>query len=452
MFKDVLLSRSILIKLALIVTGITMPLWLGADDVGLTRLLEELKESHSERTLMLTALLLVVLNTIRALPHYIGAFLLGDEIGSRLQKPWLTVLLPIIIIPGVYFIINLYNPLNYSFGGPAIILLVFIILLHVFGRGRLRPVTKSFILAQVLFGVQWLDVVLFLSPYGFGQGPISSQVKKIAQEIGFDGVLSLYSVLLCSIFIINALVLAIYLAVSQQKWEMKQSFGHIQGEALQSRSGREVLHLVHDLKTPLATIEGLNSLIEMKTDDAKIKEYTNHISASIQSTSSMVSEILYEDKKNWCTLHNLIDYIRANRLTQHSITFNFSLEADDHMEIFINKIRLTRAIVNLIDNACDAVEEKEEGRVTLSTKFQEGQVWIGVSDNGKGMTAKEMRKIWNAGYSTKSHPGIGLSFVKSVAANHQAEIKIESKKGEGTTFWMIFSEEVWRRNEDIDYR
>jgi two-component system, sporulation sensor kinase B len=452
MFKTFFLSRSILIKIGLIIIGITMPLWLGADNSGLTRLVEELETTKSENTLMLTALVLVVLNTIRALPHYIGAFLLGDEIGTRLQKPGLTVLVPIVIIPIVYFVINLYNPLNYSFGGPAIILLVFIILLHILGKGRLRPVTKSIILAQLLFGVQWLDVVFFLTPYGFGQGPISSEVKRLAQETGSEQVLSLYSLLLCGIFIVNALVLAVYLAVSQQKWEMKQSLGHVQVEALQSRSGREVLHLVHDLKTPLTTMEGLNSLIAMKTKDPKVREYTDHIAQSIQSTSSMVSEILYENKKNWCSIRNLVDYIRANRLTQQSIDFKFSLEADQDIEIFINKIRLTRAMVNLIDNACDAVENKEKGWVELSTRILDGKVWIGVRDNGNGMSQKEIKKIWDAGYSTKSHPGIGLSFVKSVAAHHKAEIRVESNKGEGTAIWMIFSEEVSRINENLDHR
>lgn len=435
-----ILSRSIFIKIILIVIGATMPLWLGVEEAGLANLMRNLRESHSESTLMVASFVLVLLNTIRALPHYIGAFLLGDEIGTKLKRPWLAVLLPILIIPLVYFIINLYNPLNYSFGGPAIILICFIILLHVLGRGRLRPITKSFVLAQLLFGVQWLDTVLFLTPFGFGNGPISTGVKMIAQEIGFDHVLTIYSLLLCFVFVINAVILAVYLAVSQQKWEMKQELSHAQVEALESRSGREVLHLVHDLKTPLATIEGLNSLIELKADDKKVREYTKQISDAVQVTSSMVSEILYEERKNWCSLKSLVNYIRANRLTDHSTTFEFKLEADEKIEIYINKIRLTRAVVNLIDNACDALEGKIGGMVTIQTKLHDGTVWIGVSDNGKGMSQRELEKVWDAGYSTKQHPGIGLTFVKTVASGHNADIKVESKKDVGTSVWIIFPE------------
>lgn len=433
-------SKGLLIKSGLILLGISMPLLVTLENTGVSEQLQNLRENPSGDTLMITALLLVFLNTIRALPHYIGAFLLGDEIGTRLNKPWLSIIVPILVIPTVYFIINLFNPLKYNFGGPAILLLFFIILLHVLGKGRLRPVTKSIVLTQLLFGVQWLDTVVGLSPYGFGNGPVSSEVKAIATEIGFNQVLSIYSLLLCSIFLINALVLAVYLAVSQQKWEMKQNLSHIQIEVLQSRAGREVLHLVHDLKTPLAVIEGLNSLIELKTNDEKVHEYTGEISRSINSSSTMISEILYEDKKNWCTLNNLISYIRAHRLTDHSTTFKFQLEADDNIKIYINKIRLTRAVVNLIDNANDAVSDKVGAWVKIQTRYTDGKIWIGVSDNGNGITPKELSRIWNAGYSTKSHPGIGLTFIQNVVQSHNAELKVDSKIGFGTTFWIIFPE------------
>lgn len=393
---------------------------------------------------MLTAFVLVMLNTVRALPHYIGALLLGDELGYRFNKPILKMIIPLLIIPLVYLIINLYNPLNYHFGGPALILLVSISLLHILGKGRLRPVLKSFVLAQILFGIQWLDTVTLLSAYDFGGGPISSELKSIALTIDYGYTLSIYSITLCSIFAVNAIVLAVYLTVSEQKWRISRDLDIARGEMIESRNGREALHLVHDLKTPLSLIDGLNSLIRLKTDHKEIEEYSDKIALAIQSTSDMVSEILYVEKKNWCSLKSLIEYVRANKLADKSLTYDFQLEADEAIELYINKIRVTRAIVNLIDNASDAINIKEAGKITVITKIQNRQLWLGVSDNGIGIAPKQMKKIYQPGFSTKSHPGVGLTFVQTVAENHNATLDIESVSGKGTTFWIKLPEEMLR--------
>ncbi|WP_255437476.1 HAMP domain-containing sensor histidine kinase [Thalassobacillus sp. CUG 92003] len=443
-------SKSIWIKIIMILIGITMPLWLSPEQVGLTQMMADLRQNPTGNTLMIAAFILVALNTIRALPHYIGALLLGDELGYLFNRPWLKVIVPLVIIPLVYACINLYNPVNYHFGGPAILLLMAILLLHVLGKGRLRPILKTFVLAQLLLGFQWLDTVVMLTAFGFGGGAFSTELKSIAIDIGFGGTLSFYSLLLCSIFLINALVLAFYLASSEQKWKITQDLTIARGEAVASRSGREALHLVHDLKTPMATIEGLNSLIQLKTTDQDIQKYTENISQSIRSTSEMVSEILYDEKKNWCTIKRLIQYVRSNKLSDADITFDFPLEADPEIEIYINKIRMTRVMINLIDNACDAVEGMTEARVTIHTQAKENGVWLGVEDNGKGMSKKEQAKIWNPGYSTKKHPGVGLTFVKNVVKDHNATLTIKSEKGTGTAFWIHLPKERVR-NEHTNH-
>ncbi|MDC3423400.1 HAMP domain-containing histidine kinase [Aquibacillus sp. 3ASR75-11] len=435
------ITKGMLIKFGLILLGISMPLWFGLEEIGLDDKLQKLRDDPTGNSLMNAAFYLVLLNTIRALPHYIGAFLLGEEIGELLGKRYLKIVIPFCLIPLAYVSINLYYPLNYNFGGPAILLLVSIIFLHILAKDSIKPFTKSFVLAQLLFGVQWLDTVVFLTSYGFGLGPVSQEVKSTAVQIEFDQTLSLYSLLLCIVFVVNSVILTVYSAVSEQKRRITQDLLRANMEAAESRSGREALHLVHDLKTPLSSIEGLNSLIKMKTNDTQIAEYTEHTSQSIQAISDMVSEILYEDRKKWWTLHELISYVRSNKIRPTtSVTFDFHLEADGDIQIFINKIRLTRAIVNLIDNACDAIQSKEDGQVTIHTIYKSGQVWIGVADNGVGLLNREKEKIWEVGYTTKSHPGIGMTFVKSVADVHGARLVIESKKGIGSVFWIVLPE------------
>ncbi|SDJ33794.1 sensor histidine kinase [Salimicrobium halophilum] len=438
------------IPILLIIIGILLPLWFDLEQVGLRTMITRLENDPDGNSLMLTALLLVFLNTLRALPHYLGALLLGDALGRKYDRPGLKIAVPLIVIPLVYFLINSYYSMNYHFGGPAILLLLSILFLQLFGRQNMRPLFMSFVFSQLLFGYQWLDIVPALTAYGFGGGEVSSLVKDTAVSIGFDQTLSLYSLLFSAVFIVHALVFAVYLTVVEQKWKIRKDLESARLEMVEARSGREVLHLVHDLKTPLSLMEGLNSLIQMKSSDPDIQTYTGKISDSIRATSDMVSEILYDEKKNWCSLHTLVEYVRQNKLSESSTIYQFDLQAPSDMEIYINKIRMTRAIVNLIDNAGDAVEGQKDAQVLIRTEVDPSGIWIGIEDNGPGISNRDIQKIWNAGFSTKNHPGVGLSFVKNVIEEHGAVLDIESEPGIGTTFWIHFPKER-TRYENTDH-
>ena len=78
--------------------------------------------------------------------------------------------------------------------------------------------------------------------------------------------------------------------------------------------------------------------------------------------------------------------------------------ADDLPDITINTIRLTRAIINLIDNAIDA------GASEVNVDFSRSPVGlkIVVSDNGSGMSAQELARCREGGFSTKNSTGLGL--------------------------------------------
>lgn len=437
--------------IACIVVGITMPEWFGPDEIGLTAVMSAMEQEASGSLLMIAAVLLVALNTLISFPYYLGAFLLGERLGERWHRPWLKIVVPLVIVPLVHLLINATIDLRYHFGGTAIFLLLTIFVLQKMGKGRLGLIMKSLVLTQLLIGVKWLNLVPALTPLGFGHGSLSLKLKEMAEQLGFAEVLSIYSIVLCLIFMMNAVILGVFVGVYTEKLTISQELHRAQLEAMESRSGWEVLHLVHDLKTPLTVMEGLVSLIAIRVADAKLKEYCQAISLSIRSMSEMISEILYENHKNWCYVKDLLDYVRAGRLSGTTATIELEFPEELNVPIWINKIRITRALVNLIDNAFDAIQGKADGRVTLRVQQRANEIWLGVSDNGAGLSPQEQRKVWQAGYSTKQHPGVGLSFVRQVAEAHGGEVSIESELGRGTTVWMRFPQEEVS-DENFDHR
>ena len=154
----------------------------------------------------------------------------------------------------------------------------------------------------------------------------------------------------------------------------------------------------------------------------------------------MISEILYENKKAPMEVGDLMHMV----LAQVSIFVpNEALKyINTCPEAVIrgNKIRLSRAVVNLITNAWNAVD-KGTGRLEVSVEKKGEDIYITVLDNGSGMSPEEMEHMWELGYSGRQSTGLGLAFTRQVVENHGGSIRIVSEKGKYTRAMIGLKEE-----------
>jgi len=100
---------------------------------------------------------------------------------------------------------------------------------------------------------------------------------------------------------------------------------------------------------------------------------------------------------------------------------------------------LVSALSNLVVNAMDAIKEKRhpDGRIVLTGILDEsGKILISVRDNGGGIPAGHLERIWEAFYTTKGTKGtgLGLSLVRRTAEQHGGSIDVISSPEEGTEF------------------
>lgn len=98
---------------------------------------------------------------------------------------------------------------------------------------------------------------------------------------------------------------------------------------------------------------------------------------------------------------------------------------------------LEQVIVNLIENSCQALQNKEQG-IYISTRFDRTGKWINVQvkDEGIGMTAETIEKITNPFFTTKRSSGgtgLGLSISSKIVEDHKGVLTFESGPGVGTT-------------------
>ena len=101
---------------------------------------------------------------------------------------------------------------------------------------------------------------------------------------------------------------------------------------------------------------------------------------------------------------------------------------------------IEQVLINLILNAADAVKEVDNPRILLSAYITpNNKIVIKVADNGIGISADLMEKIFIPFFSTrKTGSGIGLSLCKQIMMLHKGNIKVQSVAGEGTAFSLLF--------------
>jgi PAS domain S-box-containing protein len=110
---------------------------------------------------------------------------------------------------------------------------------------------------------------------------------------------------------------------------------------------------------------------------------------------------------------------------------------DRPLEAAVDGDLLARACVNLFSNAAEAVEVG--GRVTVSARFEEAAgvrlLVLRVADNGRGINAADLDKVFNPFYTTKARgTGLGLAVVSRIVAAHGGDIRAENLPAGGTCF------------------
>ncbi len=100
-----------------------------------------------------------------------------------------------------------------------------------------------------------------------------------------------------------------------------------------------------------------------------------------------------------------------------------------------DRILLQQVLLNLINNALDACAGMEKRQIRVSAEVQQAQLLISVCDNGKGITAADEARLFEAFYSTKPQGmGMGLAICRSIIENHHGQLWFEANPGGGTCF------------------
>ncbi len=125
----------------------------------------------------------------------------------------------------------------------------------------------------------------------------------------------------------------------------------------------------------------------------------------------------------------------GHKLRQHKVTVQTDFaESPAQVPIYVSE--MNQVWTNLIDNAIDAVEGVSGPQIQVHTAYNKAEALIEVTDNGKGIPAEMLGRIWEPFYTTKAMgkgTGLGLELVANIVERHRGKISVDSQPGK-TTF------------------
>ncbi len=424
-------------------------------------------ESNDISVLIIAAIKLVFLNTARHLPIFLGVFIIADDFYQTMKRKTvnnsissnykliqrnLAFLLPFIFIPIIYVIISNFYNMSFVFSNVSILAILVLLIIYKIIEDIRFIFIKIIIVTLIVFTFDWVDIIPMFTRFDFGRGDLTFTVHQAAEFIEATRILNILGVIFSVILLVNIFFLAKmssgyqkYLHLIEESKSKESKMNKVQMEALESRYYREIKNLVHDLKTPLTTIQGLSGLIQLGVEKEKSKEYAEKITSTTEKMNLIISEVLLEDKKSIMEIEDLFKFVKSQILCDDFYK-NVSFEIASDIKVKINKYRMSRAIINLIDNALKA-SNKSDQRVIVKATIDQDKSKIIIKDNGPGILPENIERVWEAGFtSNPDDTGLGLNFVKNVVENHSGNISIDTKVGVGTEV-HIFLQEVSQNEE-----
>ncbi|MCP4147585.1 MAG: PAS domain S-box protein [bacterium] len=219
--------------------------------------------------------------------------------------------------------------------------------------------------------------------------------------------------------------------------------------------------IAHDFNNILAVILGYGemALDDIPEENHARKELQNVLRAA-ERAKDLVGRILAfsrqtELKKQNTKLNAVVnDALKLLRATIPSTIEIIKKIPDEPAMIFADPIRMHQVIMNLCTNAFHAMQEKggtlkvilDSILMNADDVFGKGiepgtYIRLTISDNGVGVPPENIKHIFEPYFTTKEPgegTGLGLSMVHGIVKDHQGDISITSKPGEGTSFQLLF--------------
>jgi signal transduction histidine kinase len=223
-----------------------------------------------------------------------------------------------------------------------------------------------------------------------------------------------------------------------------------------SSLGQLAAGVAHEIRNPLNAISMASQRLKREfvpVEEGKKEEFntiTTVIRDEIRRLNGIIEDFLTFSKSRRLelresTVQDVLQKI-VNLVYAEAADHGVSIKTDwpdDPVVIPMDMDKLQQALLNFVKNAVESING--DGSVTMAIQKEEkGLVKIMIADTGCGLTPEEIERIFNPEYTTKEKGlGLGLSLAHEIIRGHGGEIRVKSRKGEGTVFEILLPKEKY---------
>ena len=228
---------------------------------------------------------------------------------------------------------------------------------------------------------------------------------------------------------------------------------HAQKSAAWNEVARRVAHEIKNPLTPIAlSAERMARLLDRLQDPLDEKERHDLKANCDRSTATIVREVeslrrLVDEFAQLARFpHARPETAQLNRIVEEGLAVfdgrleNIALSTDldpDLPPAFVDPEQLKRVVVNLVDNAAEAVQGSWSRTIQVQTQLGAAPetVELRVSDSGPGISPEDKERLFLPYFSTKNRgTGLGLAIVSRIIGEHGGSIRVEDNRPTGTRF------------------
>ncbi len=236
--------------------------------------------------------------------------------------------------------------------------------------------------------------------------------------------------------------------------QILQQSAELQRASQLSFVGELAAGLAHEIKNPLAGIQGVvDILIRRRDKNDPEREALEGVRHEVGRIDSTVRALLDRARPRLISVRasslsdivvRAINLARAQLANTATGDRNVSIEFQppiDPITVAIDPAQIEDAVLNLIINAIEAIGDDGTVKIQVarsgndrSEEFEDEAI-VEVSDNGRGITEEDLARIFNPFFTTRAGgTGLGLPAVRRIARAHGGRVEVNSVPGEGSTF------------------
>lgn len=196
----------------------------------------------------------------------------------------------------------------------------------------------------------------------------------------------------------------------------------------------------HQLGTPISSLQGWVEMLKANSGSQSIAAEMEKDVARLMLVSDRFGKIgskpQLESSLLTTQVSDMVEYIR--RRAPGSVNFRLEFPQSKAIMALISPPLFDWVIENLLKNALDALEGR--GEITVSIKDANPDIFIDITDTGKGIAKQHLARVFSPGFTTKKRGwGLGLSLAKRIIEQyHRGRLFVkQSEPGRGTTFRIV---------------